>query len=64
LLDKRTDITKSKVPALYEEFKKAGLRKSDQTEPTQAKRASKEALEIFRQALLLAWSDGQKQMKK
>jgi CheY-like chemotaxis protein len=60
LLEKRDDITKTKVPALYEEFKKAGLRKSDQTESTQAKRASKEALEIFKQALLLAWSDGQK----
>ena len=60
LLGERIDITETKVPALYEEFKKAGLRKSDQTEPTQTKRASKEALEIFRQALLLAWSDGQK----
>jgi len=60
LLGERPDITETKVPALYEEFKKAGLRKSDQTEPTQTKRASKEALEIFRQALLLAWSDGQK----
>ena len=60
LLGERTDIIETKVPALYEEFKKAGLRKSDQTEPTQTKRASKEALEIFRQALLLAWSDGQK----
>jgi CheY-like chemotaxis protein len=60
LLGERTNITETKVPALYEEFKKAGLRKSDQTEPIQIKRASKEALEIFRQALLLAWSDGQK----
>ena len=60
LLGERTDITGTKVPALYEEFKKAGLRKSNPTEPTQTKRASKEALEIFRQALLLAWSDGQK----
>jgi CheY-like chemotaxis protein len=60
LLGERTDITETKVPALYEEFKKAGLRKSEATEPAQIKRASKEALEIFRQALLLAWSDGQK----
>jgi CheY-like chemotaxis protein len=56
----RTEIAETKVPALYEEFKKAGLRKSSAAEPTQIKRASKEALEIFRQALLLAWSDGQK----
>jgi len=61
LLGERPEITETKVPALYEEFKKAGLRKSDSaTEPAQIKRASKEALEIYRQALLLAWSDGQK----
>jgi CheY-like chemotaxis protein len=60
LLQERSSITETKVPALYEEFKKAGLRKSDETESTQTKRASKEALEIYKQALLLAWSDGQK----
>ncbi len=60
LLGERKEITETKVPALYEEFKKAGLRKSVPTEQAQTKRASKEALEIFRQALLLAWSDGQK----
>ena len=48
LLGERTDITETKVPALYEEFKKAGLRKSDESGPSQTKRASKEALEIFR----------------
>jgi CheY-like chemotaxis protein len=60
LLSERTDITETKVPALYEEFKKAGLRKSDEAAPNQPKGASKEALEIYKQALLLAWSDGQK----
>lgn len=60
LIKDRKEITETKVPALYEEFKKAGLRKSDQTESPQARRASKDALEIYKQALLLAWSDGQK----
>ncbi len=60
LLSERTGISGTKVPALYEEFKKVGLRGTDRTEPTQIKRASKEALEIYKQALLLAWSDGQK----
>lgn len=60
LIGEKTEITETKIPALYEEFKKAGLRKSDSAEPAQPKRASKEALEIYRQALLLAWSDGQK----
>jgi CheY-like chemotaxis protein len=50
---------KTNVPALYEEFKKAGLRSSDKIESAKVKRASKEALEIYKQALLLAWSDGQ-----
>jgi CheY-like chemotaxis protein len=48
------------VPALYEEFKRAGLRSSGKVETVQARRATKEALEIYKQALLLAWSDGQK----
>ncbi len=51
---------KPNVPALYEEFKKAGLRSSDKMETDKVKRASKEALDIYKQALLLAWSDGQK----
>ncbi|MCX6122525.1 MAG: response regulator [Ignavibacteriales bacterium] len=53
-------INGMKVPALYEEFKKAGLRSTDSTEPAKIKRASKEALETYKQALLLIWSDGQK----
>jgi CheY-like chemotaxis protein len=60
ILSDRENIIGMKVPALYEEFKKAGLRPSDSTEPTKARRASKEALEIYKQALLLVWSDGQK----
>jgi CheY-like chemotaxis protein len=58
ILSDRTDINGMKVPALYEEFKKAGLRSGDSIEPI--KRASKEALETYKQALLLVWSDGQK----
>jgi CheY-like chemotaxis protein len=49
-----------KVPALYEEFKKAGLRSVIPVEPEAVKHASKEALETYKQALLLVWSDGQK----
>lgn len=48
------------VPALYEEFKKAGLRSSEQKDNAKVKKASKEALELYKQALLLVWSDGQK----
>ena len=48
-----------KVPALYEEFKKAGLRTYDSTKPFKINHASKEALETYIQALLLVWSDGQ-----
>ena len=58
LLKESKDILK--VPALYEEFKKAGLRSSDSTEHVKLNRASKEALETYKQALLLVWSDGQK----
>ena len=60
ILSDSTDIHEVKVPALYEEFKKAGLRSSDSTDPSKIKRASKEALETYKQALLLVWSDGQK----
>jgi CheY-like chemotaxis protein len=60
ILSDQTDIKKMKVPALYEEFKKAGLRSADSSEPADVKRASKEALETYKQALLLIWSDGQK----
>jgi CheY-like chemotaxis protein len=60
ILSDRTDINGMKVPALYEEFKKAGLRSADSIEPVNVKRASKEALETYKQALLLVWSDGQK----
>ena len=49
-----------KVPALYEEFKKAGLRSADSIEPAKVNQASKEALDTYKQALLLIWSDGQK----
>ena len=57
---KQADSQTGRIPALYEEFKKAGLRASDRTEHTNKKQASKEALEIYKQALLLVWSDGQK----
>ncbi|MGD0035656.1 MAG: response regulator, partial [Bacteroidota bacterium] len=60
ILSDREDINRVKVPALYEEFKKAGLRSADSTEPAKVKRASKEALETYKQALLIVWSDGQK----
>jgi CheY-like chemotaxis protein len=60
ILSDRTDAYGKKVPALYEEFKKAGLRSTDSTEPTKINRASKEALETYKQALLLVWSDGEK----
>ncbi len=49
-----------KVPTLYEEFKKAGLRPADKPLQTQERKATKEALETYKQALLLAWSDGLK----
>lgn len=58
ILSDRTDSNGMKVPALYEEFKKAGLRSGDSIESIN--RASKEALETYKQALLLVWSDGQK----
>jgi PleD family two-component response regulator len=51
---------KTDVPALYEEFKKAGLRSTEKVETVNKKRATKEALDLYKQALLLAWSDGQK----
>jgi CheY-like chemotaxis protein len=60
VLQDREGINGIKVPALYEEFKKAGLRSVDAIEPAIVKRASKEALETYKQALLLVWSDGQK----
>jgi len=60
ILSDRTDVYGMKVPALYEEFKKVGLRAADSTEPAKLKRASKEALETYKQALLIVWSDGQK----
>ncbi|MGD1043893.1 MAG: response regulator [Bacteroidota bacterium] len=60
ILSDRIDIYGMKVPALYEEFKKVGLRSADSTEPAKVKRASKEALETYKQALLIVWSDGQK----
>ena len=59
ILTDRTTITGMKVPALYEEFKKAGLRSSDAIETVNLKQAPKEALETYKQALLLVWSDGQ-----
>ena len=60
VLSDSSESYKMKVPALYEEFKKAGLRSDDSIDPAKVKRASKEALETYKQALLLAWSDGQK----
>lgn len=60
IINEHTDKYGVRVPALYEEFKKAGLRISDQGEAPRKKRFSKETLEIYRQALLLVWSDGQK----
>ena len=60
IISDRADINGMIVPALYEEFKKAGLRSVDPIESAKVKRASKEALETYKQALLLVWSDGQK----
>ena len=60
ILRDNADINGRKVPALYEVFKKAGLRSVDSTEPAKIKQASKEALETYKQALLLVWADGQK----
>ena len=60
VLSDRANISGMKVPALYEEFKKAGLRSAESIESVNVKRASKEALETYKQALLLVWSDGQK----
>jgi CheY-like chemotaxis protein len=48
-----------KIPALYEEFKKVGLRPFDHAVLKQ-NRATKEALETYKQALLLVWADGSK----
>jgi PleD family two-component response regulator len=59
LVSKQVDTQDVRIPALYEEFKKAGLRASDRTEHANIKQASKEALDIYKQALLLVWSDGQ-----
>jgi CheY-like chemotaxis protein len=56
----KSDFYGKKVPALYEEFKKAGLRAFDHTISPQPARATKEALETYKQALLLVWSDGEK----
>jgi CheY-like chemotaxis protein len=60
LISERTNSRDVQIPALYEEFKKAGLRSSDQGAHAKIKKASKEALELYKQALLLVWSDGQK----
>jgi tetratricopeptide (TPR) repeat protein len=60
ILNEHTDRFGSKVPALYEEFKKAGLRSSEERENRAKKGATREALDTYRQALLLIWSDGQK----
>jgi len=60
ILSDQVGTTGMKVPALYEEFKKAGLRSADSAEPAKVNQASKEALETYKQALLLVWSDGQK----
>ena len=60
ILNDPAGLNGMKVPALYEEFKKAGLRITESTELIKVHRASKEALEIYKQALLLVWSDGQK----
>jgi len=60
LITDKEDKYSDKIPTLYEEFKKAGLRPSDIALPDQQRRASKEALETYKQALLLVWSDGQK----
>ena len=60
ILTDRTGLNGMKVPALYEEFKKAGLRSADPAQPAKINRASSEALETYKQALLLVWSDGQK----
>jgi CheY-like chemotaxis protein len=53
-------MSDGKVPALYEEFKRVGLRSLDPSKQTAVRRASKEALDTYKQALLLVWSDGQK----
>ena len=60
ILSDPSGLNGMKVPTLYEEFKKAGLRISDATGMVNVNRASKEALETYKQALLLVWSDGQK----
>lgn len=53
-------LEEKKGPELYEEFKKIGLQSSDKAVVAEKKGASKEAKEIYKQALLLAWSDGKK----
>jgi CheY-like chemotaxis protein len=60
ILSDQVGTNRMKVPALYEEFKKAGLRSADSAEPVKVNQASKEALETYKQALLLVWSDGEK----
>jgi PleD family two-component response regulator len=60
LIADKSDSYNRKVPALYEEFKKAGLRAFEKTIISEPIRASKEALETYKQALLIVWSDGQK----
>jgi len=51
---------KGNIPELYEEFKRMGMQSLEEAKETRKSGATKEALEIYKQALLLAWSDGQK----
>ncbi|RPI05017.1 MAG: response regulator [Ignavibacteriae bacterium] len=60
ILNDQTGNNGLKVPALYEEFKKAGLRSSENIVQDDVRQASNEALDTYKQALLLVWSDGQK----
>jgi len=52
--------SEAKVQRLHEEFQKAGLQGFKQVSTPKPKLVTKEALETYKQALLLAWSDGQK----
>ena len=58
----KTDIYGKKIPSLYEEFKKVGLQGFDLAKKTVQlpPKAAKEALDTYKQALLLIWSDGEK----
>lgn len=58
----KTDFYGMKVPSLYEEFKKVALLGSSQAGKTAQlpPKAAKEALDTYKQALLLIWSDGEK----